>query len=84
MKLQEIAQLIGADTISRREDVITVRKSYFYTFGKSARDFEARVLKAFPNAKIHDIGDHWVPFKGGHTVAQGTHWYVKFSLEDQP
>jgi hypothetical protein len=23
-----------------------------------------------------DHGEKWVPFRGGHSVAQGSHWWV--------
>ena len=83
MKLKEIKKFIGADgadTISRKDGVITVRKGFYYQMGKTSEDFKNKVLKAFPDAKIIDFGEHYAMFRGGASVAKGSHWYVKFKL----
>lgn len=80
MKLQEIKDTLGADTISKKGTVITVRKSFFYTGGFTPQAYVTKVLAAFPGAKIIDSGEIWRPFRGGASVAQSSHWYVKFEL----
>lgn len=79
--LSEIKSKIGGvDTISRKGDVITVRREYFYRMGKTSEDLVNKVKSAFPNATIVDSGDQWAPFRGGASVANSSHWYVKFTL----
>ena len=80
MKQSEILEKIGADTINKRNGIYTVRKSYFYTFGKSTKNLKYKVLKAFPYAEIIDYGNHCTPFRGGQSVRDGSHWYVSFRL----
>ena len=78
--MNEIKEKINADSYSRKGDVITVRVGYFYTFGRSVTNLINEVLKAYPNAKIIASGDHYANFRGGDTVAQGSHWFVKFTI----
>jgi hypothetical protein len=67
---------------SKKDDCFIVRKSFFYTMGKKTEDYVNRVLLSFPNATIVDSGEIWKSFRGGSTVAQGSHWYVKFQLPE--
>jgi hypothetical protein len=30
--------------------------------------------------RIIDSGEQWKPFRGGDTLKQGSHWWVKFSI----
>lgn len=80
LSLARIKDAVGADTISRKDDVITVRKSFFYSMGKTANDFVNKVKQAFPEAEIMDSGKRWVAFRGGASVANQSHWWVKFKL----
>lgn len=78
--MREIKEKLFADSYSRKDNVITVRNSFFYTFGKTTQNLIDAVLKAFPTAKIVDSGEKWTAFRGGDTIAQGSHWFVKFTL----
>lgn len=73
------------DTVSVKHelngDVFTVRRGYFYRMGASAEKLANTVKRIFPTATILDSGDHWAAFRGGASVAQGSHFYVKFTLE---
>ena len=80
MKLQEIKHLVGADTISRKENVITIRKSFYYRFERSTQTFVDMVKKYFPQATILDCGENYAPFRGGASIANSSHWFVKFQL----
>ena len=83
MNLQDIKYELHMDTISKKKGVITVRHSYYYRHGKTAETYVNRVKEKFPNAKILESGDQWAPFRGGQSVAQGSHFFVKFTLEEQ-
>ena len=78
--LEEIKWNTGADDISLSKDIITVRRGFFYTMGKTADDYVQRVLKAYPKAKIIDSGEVWRTFRGGASVRTQSHWFVKFKL----
>jgi uncharacterized C2H2 Zn-finger protein len=78
--MQNVKSMLGVDTISKKGDIITVRKEFFYTFGKTAEDFVNRVKEKYPNAEIVDYGETWKPFRGGASTANQSHWYVKFRL----
>ena len=81
--LKEVKEKLSADSYSVKNGVFTVRRGYFYRMGKTTEDFEKKVLESFPNAKIVDSGDVWKAFNGGAGIAQNSHWYVKFTLEDK-
>jgi len=81
--IKEIEDKCNADSISIRKGIYTVRRGYFYSSGGSAEKFAARVQAAFPNARILESGNHWTPFRGGAKLANSTHWFVKFTLEDK-
>ncbi len=69
-----------ADTVSMRDGVITIRRGFFYRMGGSSEKFAARVKEVFPNAEIIDHGEHWAAFRGGASVRNSSHWWVKFTL----
>ena len=79
-KLQDIQHALASDTISKKGNVITARWGFFYTHGCDENHKRAQVLNTFPGCSIVDSGEVWKPFRGGATVAQGSHWYVKFEL----
>jgi len=76
----DVRNIIGIDSCSKRSDVFTARKSFFYTHGYTADKFVDRVLKAFPDAIILDSGEVWKPFRGGASIAKQSHWFVKFTF----
>jgi len=80
MKTSEIGELLSSDSTSKRGDVYTVRKTYYYKHGYDAMQYASKVKSVFPDAIIIDYGDHWAPFRGGDSVERGSHWYVKFKL----
>lgn len=80
--LKEVKEKLSFDTYSVKNGVFTVRKAFFYTMGKRPSDYVAKIQTAFPSAIILDYGEIWKPFRGGSTVANGSHWFVKFTLPE--
>mgnify|MGYP001581753633 CR=1 FL=1 len=80
LKLENIKSQLGVDTISKKGDIITVRSEFYYKHGRSEQSIVNRIKHFFPNVEIIDSGEHWAPFKGGASVAQSSHWYVKFKI----
>ena len=80
--LKDVKEKLSFDTYSVKNGIFTVRKSFFYTMGKRSSDYVAKVKTAFPNAEIVDFGEVWKTFRGGSSVANGSHWYVKFSVPE--
>ncbi len=71
---------VNFDQVTRRGEVWTARRGFFYRFGGSAEMYVEGVKKAFPNATILDIGEQWTGFRGGAPLAKSSHWFVKFIL----
>ncbi len=81
--MAEVREKIFADSYSQKDGVFTVRKGFYYRFGKTAEDFKGHVLEAFPTAKIEDYGEVNKSFRGGASVANQSHWFVKFSVKPE-
>lgn len=81
--LKEIKQKLYFDTYSVKNGVFTVRKEFFYKFGKNVGSCIEQILNVFPDAKIIEYDEVWKPFRGGASVANSSHWYVKFTFEDE-
>lgn len=82
MTNKEIKEKLGCDTCSRKGDVITIRRGFYFPHGKTAATWEAKVKEAFPSAEIIESNQIWKPFRGDATVAQGSHFVVKFRIPD--
>lgn len=82
MKTSEVKERLSGriDTISKRNDVFTIRRGFFYRMGKTSADLVNMVKEAFPNADILDSGEQWKTFRGGSSVANSSHWWVKFKV----
>ena len=78
--IKMVEDAICADQVTLRNGVFTVRESFFYSGGRSEENLLAEVQKAFPNAVIVGKGEVWMPFKGGASIANQSHWFVKFTL----
>jgi hypothetical protein len=81
MKAKEVKLKLGCSAVSVKNGVFTARKGFYYRMGKDAIDFRNRVMEVFPNADIMDYGEVYKPFRGGASVADQSHWYVKFNLD---
>lgn len=69
------------DQLTLRSGIFTARWGYFYRHGRSASRYEDQIREVFPSAEIIDSGDHWAPFKGGASIHNSSHFYVKFKLD---
>jgi hypothetical protein len=81
--LKEVKEKLHFDSYSVKNGVFTVRKEFFYRMGKDTEYYRQKVLEAFPNVKIVDSGEVWKAFRGGASVANSSHWFVKFTFEDE-
>lgn len=70
------------DSVSISKGIVTVRQGFFYRMNKTSDDLVNKVKTLFPQAKIIDSGEIWKPFKGGATVKNKSHWFVKFIVEE--
>ena len=83
MKLSEIKAILNADTISKRNGIITARWGFFYRHGRDAYYYMNKVKELIKNAEIIDFGEHWAPFRSGESVANQSHWWVKFKIKER-
>jgi hypothetical protein len=71
----------GADHVERHDGrEFTARESFFYTGGRDAEHFARRVVAAVPGAVVLGSGEVWKAFRGGDSVKQGSHWWVRFRI----
>jgi len=71
----------SVDSVGRNKlGQIVLRKGFFYRMGmdsqKLAEQVQAKLDAAGVKLKVVDRGEQWRPFRGGASVAQGSHWYV--------
>lgn len=76
-----VRETLHASTCSLRAGVYTARWGFFYRHHGSAERAAERVLVAFPHAHVVDSGEVWKAFSGGASVANQSHWFVKFTLD---
>ena len=85
-KIEELGERFGfyADGIKFQKDGnIKAGWSFFYTHGKTADDYESKVISKIPNAHIVESGTVWKNFRGGDTTFQGSHFYVVFNVKEE-
>ena len=80
MTLKEIKEKINAGSISQKDGIITVRFGYFYRMERSAKKYAEKIKEIFPSATIIEKGDHSTSFRGGASLANSSHFYVKFTI----
>ncbi|MFA5732825.1 MAG: hypothetical protein WC934_12600 [Acidithiobacillus sp.] len=68
--------------VSKGNNEFLVRRGFYYTYGQTAENLVKTIKNAIPNIKIVDSGEVWKPFKGGASVANQSHWFVRFKLPD--
>jgi hypothetical protein len=78
----EVADRLGVDaeSVTKSKGVYTFRVGFYYTHGRTADDLTDKVRAAFPEAVVEDSGEVWKAFRGGASLAQSSHWFVKFTL----
>ena len=60
------------------------RRSYFYRMGSEVSFYESIKIQLEQlglSYELVDFGDHWVPFKGGASIAKGSHFYATFNIK---
>lgn len=80
MKHIREALLIVADTVGKSKGDIMVRKGFFYMLGRDAHKFAQEVNIALEIAglseRVVECGVKYANFRGGQTVAQGSHFWA--------
>lgn len=80
MKQIRDALLTVADTVGKRKGDVVVRKSFFYQMGKNPQKFAQEVNEALEKAGLPqravESGCKYATFRGGQTVAQGSHFWA--------
>lgn len=71
---------VHPSTISVKNGIYTIRFSYFFTSGRSSQQYADMVIKAGFDVIEHD--NHWTSFRGGASVAQQSHFWVKFKVKE--
>ena len=81
---KQIKQTLGRifDTFSSKGGVYTIKKSYFYGFGKDGSALVDKVQQKLPQAVIVDYGNHWHPFVGGAKPGstKDSFYFCKFKI----
>jgi hypothetical protein len=74
----------GASTCSMRNGVLIARKSFFYTHGFSGEQFAKRISNSLfehgIRSNIVNSSTVWKPFRGGDSVAQGSHFRADIEI----
>ena len=75
-----------SDSVGRdKAGNVVVRRGYFYTHGQTAEGFADKISSQLKQAGVeHEVvrfWNQWKPFRGGDTVAQGSHFGVSIKLK---
>ena len=69
-----------ADTVGRSKGDVVVRRGFFYKMGQNSEKFAAKVDAALEQAglpqRVVCHGTRDAAFRGGQTVAQGSHFWA--------
>ena len=80
MKQIREALLTVADTVGKSKGDVVARKSFFYKMGQTSQRFADKVNAALEKAgvpeRVVEHGTKEAGFRGGQTVAQGSHFWV--------
>ena len=79
-ELKEVKRKIPASSHSVKNGVYLLRWQFFYKMGKTVETHRQLVLSAYPDATIIDSGEIYKAFRGGSSVANSSHWFVRFTL----
>ncbi len=82
-KMAEMLSTVGQ--LSKSKGLFVARRGFFYTHGYTAEKFAASVkaelAKQGVEINVVETGEVWKPFKGSASVAQSSHWFVKFTVK---
>lgn len=59
-----------------------IRQGFYYRNGRSQYIMCEKLQEKFPNVNVVNMGERFVPFRGGDTIAQGSHFWVEFNFVD--
>lgn len=81
--ITEALKKVGVhNLIFKRDGSIRAMKGYYYRGqGGTEEQLQAKVLTAFPNAEIVEVGDQFTSFIGGAPIHKQSHIYVIFKLK---
>ena len=69
-----------AGTVGTSKGKIVARRGFYYRMGKTSATFAASVNDALEDAglsqRVLEHGEKWAEFRGGQTVAQGSHFWA--------
>lgn len=87
-KAKQEGAFMGIDQISKdKQGNFIFRKGFFYRHGMDSNQFAERVSAALTNAgfdfDIIDKGEVYKAFRGGASLAQQSHWFVKVRINDK-
>ncbi len=71
---------IIADDVVVKKGVYKARKGFYYRMNGTAESFRERVKATIPEATIINYGEHWMPFRGGASLGNQSHWWVEFTV----
>lgn len=80
MTQREIKNLLSASSVSIKAGVFTARWGFFWRQGRSSDEYAERVRSKL-GACVLDHGEVWKSFRGGASVSQSSHWWVKFTIQ---
>lgn len=82
--------ILAADVISKKRDGsgnFIFRKSFYYKFGNNKHTFADKISGELTEMGIkHEVidkGEKYVVFRGGSSVAQGSHWWVTVKVNQE-
>ncbi len=80
MKHVRDALVTVVDTVGKSKGELIVRRGFFYMMGQNSEKFAARVNAALEKAglteRVVQHGAKYANFRGGQTVAQGSHFWA--------
>lgn len=79
VKEQMQEKSVHPDVVSVKNGIYTARWGYFFSSRRSSEQFAEFVKRC--GFEVIDHGDHWTPFRGGASVSQQSHFWVKFKVE---
>jgi len=75
---------IACSEIVKYKGNFIARQGFYYTHGKTADDFLDDIIMQLKHLDISfhiiDHGEIWKPFKGGASLKNQSHWFVKFEI----
>jgi hypothetical protein len=88
MKTETIREILGAQSyeLTKYKGVYTYRRGFFYRLGMNQVKVCEKVEKNLKDAGISytiiDCGEQWTPFRGGSSLKDSSHWFVKFTVNE--